>query len=494
MGTAPAAHRAMPPHAPVGVQVGEVIGGKYRIDRFIGSGSMGVVVGAHHLQLDQRVAIKFLSAMSVINPNVVARFAREARAAAKITSQHVARVIDVGALENGAPYIVMEYLEGSDLAAWVRERGPLPVAQAVDFVLQGCEAIAEAHGLGIIHRDLKPANFFVSRSADGQYSVKVLDFGISKVTGSSASPGEMTMTSTQTLLGSPLYMSPEQMVASRDVDEGTDIWSLGVILHELLTGHPPFNGDSVPEVCIKVATQEPAPLRFTRSDCPRGLEAVMRKCLEKDRSKRYAIVADLAEALVEYGSERGWNSARRISRVMHHGRSPLTSSPPRVPALSHSGPALPWARTAHKFPASNRVLLAGVLLLVLSAGTAVALLARSSHPPTAARTSAEPVASAPPVAPSGSVETRMSDDGRRSLVPLPEPAPEGSERRSTAPESRRPPTPTPALRPAARVTPAVDAGSVAAPSLAGSSTPRRECDPPVTIDKNGIMHAKPECL
>jgi serine/threonine-protein kinase len=488
MRAAAVAHRATPSHAPIGVRVGEVIGGKYRIDRFIGSGSMGVVVGAHHLQLDQRVAIKFLSTMSVIDANVVARFAREARAAAKITSAHVARVIDVGALENGAPYIVMEYLEGWDLAAWVRERGPLPVAQAVDFLLQGCEAIAEAHGLGIIHRDLKPANFFVSRSADGQYSVKVLDFGISKVTGTSASSGDMSMTSTQTLLGSPLYMSPEQMVASRDVDEGTDIWSLGVILHELLTGHPPFNGDSIPEVCIKVATQDPAPLRFTRSDCPRPLEGVMRKCLEKERAKRYATVADLAEALVEYGSERGWDSARRISRVLQHSRAPLPSSPPRAPALSHSGPALPWARTAHKLTASNKVLLAGGLLLVLSAGTAAALLAtRSSRPPTAASTTtAEPVASVPPAAPSLSVETRPPNDDRRALVPLPEPAP----------ESRKPPTPTAApLRPATRVTPTVvDAGSIAAPSPAVSSTPRRDCDPPVTIDKNGIKHAKPECL
>ena len=142
---------------------------------------MGVVVAAHHLQLDERVALKFLLPEALGNAEAVARFAREARAAVKIESEHVARVIDVGSLENGAPYMVMEYLEGSDLAAWLRERGPLPVEQAVDFVLQACEAIAEAHALGIVHRDLKPANLFCVAAPDGLLSIKVLDFGISKV-------------------------------------------------------------------------------------------------------------------------------------------------------------------------------------------------------------------------------------------------------------------------------------------------------------------------
>src|ERR1700722_9854284 len=178
---------------------------------------MGVVVAAHHVQLDKRVAIKFLLRDARGNAEAVERFAREARAAVKITSEHVARVIDVGTLETGAPYMVMEFLEGHDLAQWVRLRGSLPLEQAVDFVLQACEAIAEAHALGIIHRDLKPANLFIVRGADALHAVKVLDFGISKATAQGGKAQDIALTRTTAVMGSPLYMSPEQMAASRSV-------------------------------------------------------------------------------------------------------------------------------------------------------------------------------------------------------------------------------------------------------------------------------------
>src|SRR5580704_2008082 len=199
------------------VHRGEVLAGKYRVDRVLGEGGMGVVVAAHHLQLDQKVALKFLLPDALENSDSVARFRREAQAAVKIKSEHVARVTDVGELENGAPYIVMEYLEGSDLADWLREHGPLPIEQAVDFVLQACEALAEAHVLGIVHRDLKPANLFCLQKPDGSVCIKVLDFGISKVlTPGAASSSEMTRTTA--FLGSPLYMSPEQLQMSKGVD------------------------------------------------------------------------------------------------------------------------------------------------------------------------------------------------------------------------------------------------------------------------------------
>jgi len=183
------------------VSVGEILAGKYRIDRVLGAGGMGVVVAAHHLQLDERVAIKFLLPEMLAQQDAVMRFSREARAAVKIKSEHVARVTDVGTLETGAPYMVMEYLEGIDLAELVR-RGPLPITQAVDFVLQACEAIAEAHALGIVHRDLKPANLFLATLPGGVQSVKVLDFGISKLTGLSASGGQDSATRTKALMGS----------------------------------------------------------------------------------------------------------------------------------------------------------------------------------------------------------------------------------------------------------------------------------------------------
>src|SRR5258708_39105919 len=163
------------------VAEGQIVADKYRIERVLGRGGMGVVVAAHHLRLDEKVAIKFLLPDAASNAAVVRRFELEARAASRIKSEHVARVLDVGTLEEGEPYMVMEYLEGSDLAAWLRQRGPLPIEQAVEFVLQAGEAIAEAHVLGIVHRDLKPENLFVVRRVDGVSSIKVLDFGISKI-------------------------------------------------------------------------------------------------------------------------------------------------------------------------------------------------------------------------------------------------------------------------------------------------------------------------
>src|SRR6478752_9937760 len=196
------------------VHEGQILAGKFRIERVLGQGGMGVVVAATHLQLDERVALKFLLPDALANPEAVERFAREARAAVKIKSEHVARVSDVGTLESGSPYMVMEYLQGEDLASWVRRNGAMPVPDAIEFLLQACEAIAEAHALGIVHRDLKPANLFVTRRVDGSPCIKVLDFGISKLTAAGADQG---ITQTASLLGSPLYMSPEQLAAARDV-------------------------------------------------------------------------------------------------------------------------------------------------------------------------------------------------------------------------------------------------------------------------------------
>src|SRR5579863_6621840 len=221
------------------VQEGEILDGKYRVDRVLGVGGMGIVVAATHVALNQRVAIKFLLPAAVGNPQIIERFAREARAAVQIQSEHVARVTDVGTLPTGSPYMVMEFLEGSDLAAAIERGGAMPVAQAVGFVLQACEAIAEAHALGIVHRDLKPANLFLARRAGRDPMVKVLDFGISKTKDAAAG-----LTQTSSVMGSPYYMAPEQMMSSKDVDVRSDIWALGIILYELLSGKAPFQGDT----------------------------------------------------------------------------------------------------------------------------------------------------------------------------------------------------------------------------------------------------------
>src|SRR6266540_2515765 len=331
-----------------GVREGDVLAQKYHVERVLGAGGMGVVVLAHHLKLDERVAIKFLHADALDNAEAVARFEREARNAVKIKNEHVARVIDVGNLENGAPYMVMEYLEGEDLDAWVRQRGPLPVEQAVDFVLQALEAIADAHALGIVHRDLKPANLFCVRRNDGLFSIKVLDFGISKVTGIHAS-GAAGMTKTATMMGSPYYMSPEQLESARSVDTRTDIWAIGIVLYELLAGRVPFSGETLPEIVVKIVSHPLEPLRGRRPDVPQELEAVIGRCLEKDRTKRYANVAELAHALAEFAPRNARPSVERISRVLENAGLSATGFAPSSPgaiASKESITAASWGQTA----------------------------------------------------------------------------------------------------------------------------------------------------
>jgi eukaryotic-like serine/threonine-protein kinase len=297
------------------VKEGDVLAGKYRIERTLGAGGMGVVVQAHHLQLDERVALKFLLPESARNAEVVERFAREARAAVKIKSEHVARVSDVGTLANGSPYMVMEYLEGCDLAA-LRDSGHrFSVAEAVEYVLQACEAIAEAHSLGIVHRDLKSANLFLVQRADGSPCIKVLDFGISKLSSLSGPGGSGSMTQTATILGSPCYMSPEQLSSAKDVDGRTDIWALGVILYELLTGSLPFEAENMAALCVKILQTSPPSLRVLRPDLSPELERAVLHTLERDRDRRYASVGELVRALAPFASDRARISVDRVAGI-----------------------------------------------------------------------------------------------------------------------------------------------------------------------------------
>lgn len=297
------------------VRVGTVLAGKYRVDRILGRGGMGIVVAATHLELDTLVAIKLLLPEVRNNEEVVARFSREARAAARIKSEFVARTLDVGKLDNGCPYIVMEYLEGGDLSQRLAEQGPLPIGAAVHFILQACDALSEAHAMGIIHRDLKPSNLFVTRRRDGTEVTKMLDFGISKLSPTAGSSPELSMTRTTSIMGSPLYMSPEQLVASRNVDPRSDIWALGVTLYEALAGKPPFGGESLPELCAKVMTQPAPPLTEVRPDVPPQLEAVVMRCLCKEPAQRYATASELAAALMPFApaSTTGMGQRSRVA-------------------------------------------------------------------------------------------------------------------------------------------------------------------------------------
>jgi serine/threonine-protein kinase len=331
------------------VRPGEILAEKYRVERVLGMGGMGVVVAARHLQLDDRVALKFLLPTAAPSSEIVMRFGREARAAAKIRSEHIARIRDVGTLASGAPYLVMEFLDGVDLAGALKQRERLPVQDVVEYVLQACEALAEAHALGIVHRDLKPANLFLTRRPDGSSCIKVLDFGISKV---AADLGDAAVTSTQAVMGSPLYMSPEQMLSSKDVDPRSDIWALGVILYELLTGNPPFEGESMAQLVLRVANEAPRPMRDRRPDLPEGLEAVVLRCLEKSRTNRFQHVGELALALYEYGPKRARVSVERISGMVRAAgmsgtalQLPPSSEPIATGDAAAAGTGVAWSET-----------------------------------------------------------------------------------------------------------------------------------------------------
>jgi eukaryotic-like serine/threonine-protein kinase len=310
-------------------RTGDWIAGKYQVEQVLGAGGMGVVVAARHAALRQQVAVKFLLPAATRFPDATARFLREAQAAAAIRSEHVARVLDVGTLESGAPYMVMELLTGTDLRRLLQQRGPLPVTEAVDFVLQAGEAIAEAHTLGIVHRDLKPANIFLTHRADGSPLVKVLDFGLSKTPAEEAA-GDRSLTATDVVAGSPEYMSPEQVRSLKNVDGRTDIWALGVALYELLTGQRPFTGPTAAAVCASVAADTPAPARALRRDIPEGLDRVLGACLEKDPNRRIATMGELAAALAPFAGARSAASIERVGRL-----SPMTAG---RGSLSEVGP------------------------------------------------------------------------------------------------------------------------------------------------------------
>jgi len=325
------------PRADAGVYEGQILAGKYRVERVLGIGGMGVVVKARHVELDHPVALKFLLPDLIANTEAVARFGREARAAARIMSEHVARVLDVGTLDNGAPYMVMEFLEGGDLADWLRARGPLSLEQAVDFVLQACVAVADAHGLGIVHRDLKPANLFWVRRSDGQLVIKVLDFGISKVSERSrvSEPPGLSVTRTSAVIGSPLYMSPEQVQSAKNVDARTDIWALGVILFEFLAGVVPFPGEAFGELAVKISVRPTPSLRAHRPEVPPALEAAIARCLEKEREARFRNVAELAMALLPFAPRRAKSTVERVSGIIHAaGLSASALTPPPSPPAS----------------------------------------------------------------------------------------------------------------------------------------------------------------
>jgi serine/threonine-protein kinase len=320
------------------VHEGELIAGKYAVERVLGEGGMAFVVSAWHLELGERVALKFLLPEAAQLPEACLRFVREARAAAKIKGEHVARVLDAGTRDDGMPFIVMEYLEGKDLGRLLETDGALSVADAVHYVLQACEAVAQAHAVGIVHRDLKPANLFLTTSPDGSPLVKVLDFGISKCTSVFARTLSPDLTTVNASVGTPGYMSPEQARDAGTVDARTDVWGLGTVLYELLAGRPAFDGDNVPAIVMMIATEEPLTLESLRPDVPVALAAVVRRCMMKSREERFANVAEFARALEPFVPDEARRSVARIARILGHDSVPPPATLDTTPTLRERRP------------------------------------------------------------------------------------------------------------------------------------------------------------
>jgi serine/threonine protein kinase len=457
-------------HVTVPFEPGDVIGGKYEFIKLIGTGGMGFVVSATHIELGEKVALKFLRTECLANEELVGRFAREARASVKIKSEYVARVFDVGVLPDGAPFIVMEHLDGKDLFDIVRERGPLPVKTAVEYVMQACEALAAAHAAGVVHRDIKPENLFLTQRAQGMDIIKVLDFGISKValTGS-AFESKLPLVRTMMPMGSPVYMSPEQIRASRDIDARTDIWSLGCVLFELMTGTAAFDAPSLTQLSATILEQDAPPLRELCPEAPAELEAVVARCLEKDPQRRFQNIADLAIALYPFAPRRARISAERCHYTLKNagllvGEFDLPSVfPPPSMSMSESGTSLslpgevkrssqslagsvgeiaPAAR-----PSRSRGWMLGGAVLLLSSALGYAFFARgpaAAPPPRGAAipvTAPAEVAAHPTLAPPAELVAAASANAPSA----------NSGRTVAAPATRQRAAPTPRTRPSASV-------------------------------------------
>lgn len=330
------------------VREGEVLAGKYRVERIPGRNGLGVVVQVRHLELGQEVTLKFLVPEACAYPEFVQRFVREARSAVRIQGEHVARVTDVGRLESGAPYMVREYLRGPDLAEVLKVRGPLPIAEAVDYIIQACEGVAEGHALGVVHRNLRPTSLVVVRRSDGTPLVKVFDFAAAEsLHVNPFTERAVSLVGTSAIMASLPYLAPEQIRDPHDVDFRADVYSLGAVLHELLTGQPVYAADAAPALLAQVAADAAPAVRSLRPEAEGELDHVILRCLAKNRAIRYPSIAELALALAPFASEEMTPSidrivrlAKRTSKVSELGEGRVASPLPPAPSVRPSEPAL----------------------------------------------------------------------------------------------------------------------------------------------------------
>jgi tRNA A-37 threonylcarbamoyl transferase component Bud32 len=419
---------------------GAVLDGRFVVEGLLGRGGMGCVVLARHRELGELRAIKLLRHDRALNQRARSRLAREARAAARIRSAHVVRVFDVVVSEEESvfPYIVMEHLVGETLAARLgRER--LSVPSVGRIVIEACEALAEAHAYGTVHRDLKPSNLFLTSTADRNDFVKVLDFGIAKT---DEVRFDLGCTESHTLLATPAYASPEQLRASKDVDPRSDIWSLGVIIYQCLTGRLPFEDGTLAETSSRILRDPPSPLRQHCPEAPVEIEQLLARCLEKERKARLPSARALVEALAPFAPQAAASCLTYIDGlvpvpevVTQRPASPDLPEDGRADraTLSQSSFATTMApvrlvgneRAARAEPPGRRVrprvaLTAGVVAAAVIAGVALAAGVRSRHEVPAPRLAPAPApatsASSPGEAPAF---RRAADDREQATVSEP---------------------------------------------------------------------------
>ena len=403
------------------VTPGTILDGKYVVERTLGEGGMGIVVAARHTVLKTRVAIKVLLPGALVDKDTVERFHREARSAVRIHSPHAARVHDVGTLADGTPYMVMDLLTGKDLQAMLEERGSLSPNEVVGFVRQALEAIHEAHALGIIHRDLKPANLFLADQPNGPPIVKVLDFGIAR---DFHEGNEQRLTRTRAVMGSPAYMSPEQMREARSADVRSDIWSMGVCLYELLTGQAPFNAETLPDLFVTVLQGTPVPPSSLRPDLPPGLSETVLRCLEKDPARRFQSARELAHALATGESRPSWPAVTTTAATSTARVIVAAGGAPSNPALPSMGRLVTSRTIADNQSGAARlkyVWLAFTAFGLVGAGLVGATLfaQRRPHPPIAVAVEPGPSESPPP-------PTDLSTAGAAIATPMPPPPATGT--------------------------------------------------------------------
>jgi serine/threonine-protein kinase len=308
--------------APV-ARPGALIDGRYRIESVVGRGGMGLVVAARDEATGARVAVKLLLPYAGDPAHFERRALREARAAAALESEHATRVLDVGRLDTGLPYMVMELLEGTDFERLLAKRGTLSVGEVATCLVQACDAIVEAHARGIVHRDLKPSNLFQTRRSDGTSLIKLMDFGISKLVGADAG-GALTPTADSP--GTPRYMSPEQLLSARRVDCRTDVWALGVIAFRMLSGRYPFDGETAAAVHIAIASTPAPSLRDVAPETPAPIVRIVDRCLAKSPAERLPTARAFAAALLPYAdtdTQRRWFSVLGAGESSAAAREPM---------------------------------------------------------------------------------------------------------------------------------------------------------------------------